>query len=186
MPQTLSPYLTDIKNLVDAYLQSYPEECNRLQVLRDQISDGDAALNSRSNMIGHLTASALVVNGDGQCLLIAHKALKRWLQPGGHLEPDESPEAGALRELVEETGLSLSATGLAIIDIDSHKIPASAAKGESEHLHHDFQFVFKAPEQATISLELKEIDAFKWVALKDLQSGEYGSRLARVAGKLLS
>ena len=31
----------------------------------------------------------------------------RWAVPGGFLEDDETPEAGALRELEEETGLQL-------------------------------------------------------------------------------
>ena len=30
-----------------------------------------------------------------------------WLPPGGHLEPDELPDAAALREVLEETGLEV-------------------------------------------------------------------------------
>src|SRR6266540_3835261 len=56
---------------------------------------------------GHLTASALVVSATGErVLLLHHRKLDRWLQPGGHGDPGEtSGEQVALREAHEETGL---------------------------------------------------------------------------------
>lgn len=38
-----------------------------------------------------------------------------WLLPGGRLEGDESPEAGAIREIREETGIDVRITGLGAI-----------------------------------------------------------------------
>lgn len=38
-----------------------------------------------------------------------------WLLPGGRLEADESPEAGARREIEEETGVVVDITGLAAV-----------------------------------------------------------------------
>jgi len=42
------------------------------------------------------------------------------LAPGGFLEADEYPEAGAIRELCEETGLAIAITGLLGIDLDGY------------------------------------------------------------------
>lgn len=40
-------------------------------------------------------------------LLVFHKKLKKWLPPGGHLDPNETPAEGARREAFEETGLEI-------------------------------------------------------------------------------
>ena len=53
----------------------------------------------------HVTSSAIVVGRRG-VLLLRHRRLGIWVQPGGHLEPGEPLAAGALREAAEETGLA--------------------------------------------------------------------------------
>jgi len=52
----------------------------------------------------HHTATAYIV-AQGRTLLLWHARLRMWLPPGGHLEPDEDPVQGALREALEESGL---------------------------------------------------------------------------------
>jgi len=54
----------------------------------------------------HVTSSAIVV-GQAGVLLLRHRRLGIWVQPGGHLEPGEDLAAGAVREAAEETGLAL-------------------------------------------------------------------------------
>jgi 8-oxo-dGTP diphosphatase len=53
----------------------------------------------------HLVAYFPVVDGD-YVLLVDHKNAKRWLPPGGHVEPGEDPRATVVRELKEELGLT--------------------------------------------------------------------------------
>ncbi|MFW0791998.1 NUDIX hydrolase [Gordonia sp. CPCC 205333] len=65
----------------------------------------DACL--RRSASGHLTASALVLDDRGtHTLLTLHPRIGRWVQLGGHMEPeDPSVDAAALREATEESGL---------------------------------------------------------------------------------
>jgi 8-oxo-dGTP pyrophosphatase MutT (NUDIX family) len=53
----------------------------------------------------HVTSSAIVVGPRG-VLLHRHKRLDMWLQPGGHIDEGETPEQAAVRETLEETGLT--------------------------------------------------------------------------------
>ena len=49
--------------------------------------------------------------GEPRVLLHEHARLGRWLPPGGHIEPGELPDEAALREVLEETGLTVELTG---------------------------------------------------------------------------
>jgi len=51
------------------------------------------------------TASGLVVTGDRKVLLVEHRKLGVWLYPGGHIDPNETPDEALHREVLEETGL---------------------------------------------------------------------------------
>lgn len=83
----------------------------------------------------HVTASAIVAGPRGT-VLVLHKRLHRWVQPGGHMEPGEDPPAAARREAVEETGLPLAhpAAGPVLLQLDVH--PAA-----DEHVHLDMRFL---------------------------------------------
>jgi 8-oxo-dGTP pyrophosphatase MutT (NUDIX family) len=113
---------------------------------------------------GHFTASAFVLSPDGaRLLLISHPKLGRWLQPGGHIEPDDGDcEAAARREVREETGVSeLAPLGSGIFDVDVHEIPARPKEGA--HRHFDVRYAFvAATEQLAVSEEVK---GARWVEL---------------------
>ncbi|MDG4664268.1 NUDIX hydrolase [Mycobacterium sp. 236(2023)] len=118
---------------------------------------GDGCL--RECVPGHITGSALVLDHTGsQALLTLHPRFGRWLQLGGHCEPDdETIVAAALREATEESGIE----GLAIAAEPAalHVHPVTCSLGVPTR-HLDVQFVVRAPEGAQIvcsdeSLELR-------------------------------
>ena len=78
----------------------------------------------------HVTASAFVVSALG-VVLVRHRLLGLWVQPGGHVEPDESPHAAACREVAEETGL------LAVHTAPPLLVDVSVHPGPRGHVHHD-------------------------------------------------
>ncbi len=56
------------------------------------------------------TATTFVVDQQ-KTLLLWHKKIGAWLPPGGHIDPNELPEEAALREVREETGLTVRLLG---------------------------------------------------------------------------
>jgi 8-oxo-dGTP pyrophosphatase MutT (NUDIX family) len=115
---------------------------------------------------GHLTGSAIVVSADGRrVLLLHHRKLGRWLQPGGHADRGEtSGEQVALREALEETGLvglTLHPSAPRPLDVDVHAIPERP--GEPAHEHLDLRYLVVAPESAALAPQLAELHAIRWV-----------------------
>ncbi|MCY0876324.1 MAG: NUDIX hydrolase [Firmicutes bacterium] len=51
-------------------------------------------------------ATALVVH-EQRVVLLHHRKLGRWLPPGGHIDAPELPDAAAIREVREESGLDV-------------------------------------------------------------------------------
>lgn len=122
----------------------------------------------RSNLEGHVTASGWVINAAAtHALLIHHAKLDRWLQPGGHVEPEDvSLAAAAAREIREETGIGELFLYPPLFDLDIHAIPARAS--EPAHLHYDCRFLFQAMGNPSIAAS-EETHGYKWVPLHDLR-----------------
>jgi 8-oxo-dGTP pyrophosphatase MutT (NUDIX family) len=56
----------------------------------------------------HFCATAYVYDPLAEkFLLIRHRKLRRWIPPGGHVEENELPAVAAVREVLEETGISV-------------------------------------------------------------------------------
>jgi 8-oxo-dGTP pyrophosphatase MutT (NUDIX family) len=141
----------------------------------------------RRHAHGHLTGSAFVVTATAdRVLLLHHRKLGRWLQPGGHAEAGEQcGEDVALREAREETGLfglELHATAPRPLDVDVHLIPARGDEPTHEHL--DLRYL--AVASSTVLMpgpeETRELRWFAWEELDalDLDPGlRRGFRKAR-------
>ncbi len=89
----------------------------------------------------HVTASAVVVGLRG-VVLHRHKRLGIWLQPGGHIDSGELPADAAVRETLEETGLTVVHAGAepAIIHVDVHPGPRG-------HTHLDVRYLLVADDE---------------------------------------
>lgn len=54
----------------------------------------------------HFTATVYIFQED-KILLLHHKKHNKWMAPGGHVEPNETPPETARREALEETGVEI-------------------------------------------------------------------------------
>ena len=112
-------------------------------------------------MAGHLTASAVVLDGDGRTVLLTlHPRVGRWLQLGGHCEDGDSTLAGAaLREATEESGID----GLELVGppvhLDVHPITCSLGVPTR---HFDVRYLVVAPPGAVARISAESDDLRFW------------------------
>lgn len=139
----------------------------------------------RQLALGHLTGSAWLVSKDGQrALLMHHRKLSRWLQPGGHADSCGDLAHVALREAEEETGLAGLSVEPAVFDLDRHRIPARGA--EAEHWHYDVRFVVRA-NGSDAFIQNEESLALAWFDIKKLaDDGELDESIQRMAKKWIN
>ena len=120
----------------------------------------------RSNLAGHLTGSGWIVDDSySHCLLIHHKKLNRWLQPGGHADGNQNIQQVALKEVEEETGIKDILPVAGIFDVDVHLIPGH--KGIPEHYHYDIRYLFITSKQTPLMIS-DESNDLKWFPLENL------------------
>lgn len=148
------------------YAREFPREQGTVDRFLSLLSHPDAYL--RTHLPGHLTGSAFIVDeAVTKTVLVHHRNLNRWLQPGGHADGDTHLLAVARREAEEETGLtSLQELSTGIADLDIHVIPAR--KDFPEHLHFDVRFFFKASSEE-VPIVSDESHDVKWIVLEKLE-----------------
>lgn len=136
---------------------------------------------SRSQLAGHLTGSAWVLNEDRtHALLTHHGKFDCWVQLGGHVEDDTDMISAAWREAHEESGLAnVKPLSDRIFDVDVHAIPANPK--EPAHFHYDIRFLFEADRNAPLIVSSESKD-LAWVEIEkivELTSEESVLRMVR-------
>ncbi|WP_419856376.1 NUDIX hydrolase [Candidatus Poriferisodalis sp.] len=124
-----------------------------------------------------------MVNHDAtRGLVLLHRKIGRWLQPGGHADGEGSLAGVALREATEETGIDGLQVWTEPVDIDMHLF-VNRRHTEPDHLHFDVRFLIRAPRRA-VTRGNHESEELRWVAGDQLDEPELGldastRRLAR-------
>ncbi len=173
-----------LARLLDAHAPADDTERGHLEAMR-RLVDGPGDPFCRDRFApGHFTASGFVLSPERDALLlIFHSKLLRWLQPGGHIEPeDDDVNAAARREVAEETGLGglLPGDDGGLFDVDVHQIPP--LRGAPSHGHFDLRFLFVARHRDAHA----DTDALRvrWVPLGAVEESETDASVMRAVHKL--
>lgn len=148
----------------------------------------------RSLSIGHITASAWIVDTSRTyALLTHHRKLDSWLQLGGHADGVTDVLQVALTEANEEAGLSsIRPVQSTIFDVDIHLIPGRHGSGghgragwEAPHYHYDIRFLLEADKNETLVRAERESKALEWVALTQISLLNNSESIIRMVEKTL-
>jgi len=145
-----------------------PKDCNEkdnLKKIIEFLNSNDNCF-SRTNLKGHITAGALIIDNNCNILLNHHKILDKWVHFGGHSDGDVDSLNVAKREVMEESGLTeFDDLAGKIFDVDVHLIPENKSKNEPAHYHYDIRFLFITNNKKfQISDESTDI---KWVTVQE-------------------
>jgi 8-oxo-dGTP pyrophosphatase MutT (NUDIX family) len=122
------------------------------------------------------TVATFVVHA-GRVLLLWHPKLAMWLPPGGHIDPHELPDAAAVREVAEETGLTVILTGRPALDLDDPAAPRQLVRPEGvqleqitpTHQHIDLIYFARLAPDTSPDLVLEDgVTECGWYTLADL------------------
>lgn len=155
--------------LLEAYHPSDPDEQSaKTRMLAFAHEHADCF--ERSCITGHFTGSAWLLSKDGShALLMHHKKLGIWVQPGGHADGNPDLLDVALKEAREESGITAiepvstkiwRSTRERIFDIDVHHIPAS--KTTPEHDHYDVSFLLQVQSDEPL-VQNDESHELRWI-----------------------
>ena len=122
------------------------------------------------------TASTLVIQDDN-VLLLKHRKLGVWLQPGGHIEEGELPHEAAQRETLEETGLKVGIICAAdrnppVYDGETYDLPVpfnvNVHQIRAGHWHCDFAYLAEVREEQAAT-HAHEHDGTTWFSTEALK-----------------
>ncbi len=127
---------------------------------------------TRKSLNGHMTASAWIVNGKRDKVLMAfHNIYNSWAWTGGHADGDEELLNVAVKEAIEETGiehikaLNKDIFSVEIIPVSGHE---KRAHYVSSHLHYNVTYLLEASEDDELSIKEDENSKVGWVPIAEL------------------
>ena len=170
-----------IAEALPVYFDRYPDELRRFAWVQSAMSTGEQ-LFDRQSYPHHWTASAWIMAPARQeVLVLFHRKLQKWIQPGGHADRNSNLAHVALREAREETGMaSLRLSSAAIFDFDVTPIPAFG--DIPAHCHLDARFLIWADRDEAIH-ESNESAGVRWVPLTEVDALCTDAGIARMAAK---
>jgi 8-oxo-dGTP pyrophosphatase MutT (NUDIX family) len=180
----VSGYGMNLAGKLHKYGSKHPSERVNVQACMRLLEDSPECF-MRDAFPGHFTASAWTINqACDSTILVLHRKLGKWVQPGGHADGEQNLYLAARRELDEETGVAAKpCQGDDIFDVDIHCIPA--AGGEGSHHHYDIRFLFFVHELSPLRVSDESRD-IRWISFDDLEQYTAEQSILRMRTKCLS
>lgn len=108
----------------------------------------------------HLVSYVVPVDRASQSLfLVDHRRAGRWIPPGGHVEPHESPVAAAVREAEEELGVRRAGTP---VSPDPAFLTWATTRGANPHVDVSLWYEMPATVKDVFAWDRREFTDARW------------------------
>lgn len=145
---------------------SFEKEC--LSELVEHVKNNDDCF-ERNHIEGakHISASVLLINQNNEILLLWHKKIQQWVQPGGHCDGNSNIIQVALDELKEETSIKLNTLDPEPIEIRKYTYE-SHVFGYSKSIYNVMYLGFvNTNEQTPRVCEPDKCEKMIWMSVND-------------------
>lgn len=140
------------------------------ELILDSLRQGDACF-YRENKQAHISSSGWVVNPSHKKVLLAyHNIYGSWAWTGGHADGEKDLLSVAMKEAMEETGISKvepvtkDIFSLEILTVDGHEKKGAYV---SSHLHLNITYLLEADDTLPIRNKADENSAVGWFDLEE-------------------
>ena len=179
----------ELLQILERYAPFNEQEARDRAVLMGLLRTGQN-LWTRENEAAHLTASAWVVNGDRERVLMAyHNIYDSWSWLGGHADGETDLLAVAIREVKEEAGISgVRPVSEGIFSLESLTVDGHVKRGKyvSSHLHLNVTYLLEADPEEQVFVKEDENSGVGWFTPEEaLKKSTEPWFVERVYGKLV-
>lgn len=173
----------DLLDQLASYETRYLEEAAHVQHARQFVASHPDTF-YRGHYPAHISGSTWVVNPSRTAVLMMHhRKLDAWLQPGGHADGDPDTRRVALRETAEETGVDPAHIHLLseeIFDIDIHA--TTHPPDAPPHAHIDIRYLVEIDDRLPVPGN-EESYALRWVPLAQVARLNNSRAILRMVDK---
>lgn len=173
-------------DIIKNYIPKNEQEARDQVLMLDFIRRNPDYL-ERSNLAGHLTSSAFVVNETMTKVVFAfHHIYQSWAWVGGHNDGNPNSLAVAMKEAIEETGLqSIRPYNEALFTLDVIYVMNHIKKGiyVPDHLHLNMTYLLIADEHEIPNHNPEEHAGVRWFNIDEIFDYVFEERMKPVYQK---
>ncbi|MBE5961679.1 MAG: NUDIX domain-containing protein [Lachnospiraceae bacterium] len=162
----------DYREELQAYQPVNEQEAKDKEVTLSYLSCFGDNLLTRENEFAHFSASSMIFNKERTKVLMAfHNIYNSWSWTGGHADGERDFLALAMREAMEETGVSsLTPITAQMASIEILPVWGHMKRGKyvSSHQHINFSYLLEADESEALKVKEDENSAVGWIEIDKL------------------
>ena len=169
------------------YIPKCEQEVVDKKAILNFINNNEDCL-ERSNLIAHITSSAFIVNKDmDKILFVHHNIYNSWGWVGGHNDSNPNMLEVAIKEALEETGISsVTPYNNEIISLDVIQVENHIKNGifVGDHLHLNATYLLIASEDEELVVKEDENSGVKWFDIAEVMNYVTEERIKSVYNKI--